>query len=65
MHRKDFDNAGKVKDLIQTYEKEGTETIATGLICIQKDYDQAIKDLNVAYLVIICKSYETINEGLL
>jgi hypothetical protein len=39
------------------------ESVATGLICLQKDSTQAIKEQNFAFLALLIIAYKNVSNG--
>ena len=64
MHQRDFDDALTASELIQNYLKdsETDETVISGLICLQKDYQSAVNDQNVAYLALLLEAFRNVSD---
>lgn len=53
IHAKDYECAQRTVDLMANAD----ETVSTGLICLQKDYANAIEGQNVAYLTLLVTAF--------
>eukprot|EP00347_Sterkiella_histriomuscorum_P021714 403333020 len=62
IHTKENDSASKAQSLIDQHLMTNDEAITMGLLCLQKDYEKAIQDQNVAYLVILINAYKRVSQ---